>query len=441
MRLIIAALLAIGLVAPVSSAQQVVFRIPITGTIENGLAPYVSRALKTAREQGAVAAVLDIDTPGGRIDAAERIVDAIHGAGLPVIAFVNPRAYSAGAMIALATSGIYLQPSGVIGAATPVDGQGTKASEKIVSAMRAAFRALAEANELDPTIAEGMVDESIDIPGLKPAGKLLTLTADEAIRVGYGKGVAADLPAVLTAAGYAGAVIETVDVNWAEKLVRFFTNPVVSPLLLSLGMLGLIFEIKTGHFGIGGLVSLGALGLFFGSGALIGLAGWEEVILLGIGFVAIGIEVFVLPGFGVAGLLGLGLVGASIVLALVSGAPSGGDIVRALAILGAAAVITLAVLFAWIRHLPYSTRFRRVMLQDGHEAAEGYVSALPRADLVGKSGLAVTDLRPSGVAVFRDERVDVITEGDYVRQGTAVIVVRSDGYRHVVRAEAGTPAA
>jgi len=420
--------------------ESVVYRVPISGTIENGLAPFVSRVLREAREAGAKAAILDIDTPGGRIDAAERIVDAIRGAGIPVYAFVNPRAYSAGAMIALAAGGIYMQPGGVLGAATPVDGQGTKASEKIVSAMRAAFRALAEANGLDPRIAEGMVDESIEIEGVKPAGRLLTLTTDEALALGYAKGTAADFDAVLTAVGVAGARVATPAMNWAEYIVRFLTNPVVSPLLLSLGMLGLVFEIKAGHFGIGGLISLTSLGLFFGSGMLIGLAGWEEIIMLGLGFVAIGIEVFVLPGFGVAGILGLGLIGGSMVLALLSGMPTSGDVGRALAILGAAAVITAAVLFAWIRHLPHSLRFRRVLLQEGLAPAEGYISAAPRADLVGKTGTAFTDLRPSGVAVIADERIDVVTEGDYVPQGSPVTVVRSDGYRHVVRGGAGPDA-
>lgn len=416
------------------SQEQLVSRIPISGPIEPGVAPYVARALRVAKAAGARAAVLDIDTPGGRIDAAERIIDAVRGAGLPVYAFVNPRAYSAGAMVALATRGIYMTPGAVIGAATPVDGQGTKASEKIVSAMRGEFRALAEARGLDPKVAEGMVDESVDIPGVKEAGKLLTLTTDEALRLGYAEGVVADVSALVAAVGLAPARVETIAPNWAEMVVRFLTSPLVSPLLLSLGMLGLIFEIKAGHFGIGALASLTSLGLFFGSGVILGLAGWEEVILLALGFVALGVEVFILPGFGVAGVIGLGLVTASIVLALVGTAPTGGDLVQAGAILVTALIITASVLFAWIRHIPHSARFRKVMLQDGHAAVDGYVSAPSRGDLVGQSGQAVTDLRPSGTAEIGAERVDVVTEGEYVPMGAPVTVLRSEGYRHIVRA-------
>ena len=290
---------------------QQVYRIPVTGTIENGLAPFIARSLREAAEAGAKAAILDLDTPGGRVDAAERIVDAVRGSSIPVYAFVNPRAFSAGAMIALATKGIYMVPGGVMGAATPVDGGGTKAPEKYVSAMRAEFRALAEANGLDPRIAEGMVDETIDIPGVKPAGQLLTLSTSEALQVGFAKAEVRDLDGVLEAVMLDGSQLVTADPNWAELLVRFFTHPMVSPLLLSLGMLGLIFEIKSGAFGLGGLVSLASLGLFFGSHLLLGLAGWEEVLLLGIGLIALGVEVFLLPGFGVAGIVGIVLITGS----------------------------------------------------------------------------------------------------------------------------------
>lgn len=416
-------------------AAQTVIRIPVTGTIENGLAPYVARALREAAERGAVAVVLDLDTPGGRVDAAERIADAVRGSALPVHAYVNPRAFSAGALIALAArGGIWMREGAVIGAATPVDGQGTKAPEKYVSAMRGEFRALAESNGLDPRIAEGMVDESIDIPGVKPAGQLLTLSTQEALKHGYAKGTAADLPALLTALNLGSARVEVIDPNWAEQVVRFLTNPLVAPMLLSLGMLGLVFEIKSGAFGLGGLLSLGSLGLFFGSHMIIGLAGWEELLLLGLGIIALGIEVFVLPGFGVAGILGLAAIGGAVVLALLGSSPTSVDFLQAGAILAGSLVITAAVFIAWFRHLPNSGRFGGLLLRSATHASEGYISGDPRQDLIGKEGLAVTDLRPAGTVVVADERIDVVSEGSFVQAGSPVVVVRSDGYRHVVRA-------
>jgi len=426
-------LLALALV-PAAWGQELVVRIPVTGTIENGLAPFVARALKEAARANASAAILDLDTPGGRVDAAERIVDAVRASPIPVYAFVNPRAFSAGAFIALAANGIYMTPGGVLGAATPVDGSGNKAPEKYVSAMRAEFRALAEARGLDPRIAEAMVDETLEIPNLKPAGKLLTLSTGEAISVGFAKGEVNDITALLAAVGLPGATVMQISPNWAELLVRFLTNPVVSPLLLSLGMLGLLFEIKAGAFGLGGLVSLTALGLFFGSHLLLGLAGWEEILLLGVGLIALGVEVFLLPGFGVAGILGIVLIASSMLLALLGASPTGADVLQAAAVLAASLVVTGAVLFGWLRHLPNSTRWNGLLLRHSTDASAGFISAPQRGELVGRTGVALTDLRPSGTGVFDDERLDVVTEGEFVHSGSSITVLRSDGYRHVVRA-------
>jgi len=410
-----------------------VYRVGVSGVVEMGLAPYVSRSLREAQAAGAVAAFLDIDTPGGRIDAAERIADAVRNAGIPVYAYVNPRALSAGALIAMSTNGIYMRPGAVIGAATPVDGQGVKASEKMVSAMRAEFRAVAEQRGLDPKLAEAMVDENMEIPGLVGKGQLLTLSTGEAVRLRFAKGEVSDDQALLKAIGYPDAQVVTTEPNWAEGLVRFLTNPLVAPLLLSLGILGLVFEIKTGAFGLGGIVSLTALGLFFGSSLILGLAGWEEILLLGLGVIALAVEIFILPGFGVAGILGILAIIGSMVLAMMGAAPTTGDIAQALAVLGASLFITAAVIYAWFRHLPSSGRFRGLLLQGSVQRSEGFVSAPSRGDLIGLDGVALTDLRPSGTARVGEERLDVVTEGGFIAEGSRVRIVQSDGYRHVVR--------
>ena len=412
----------------------VVYRIPVSGVVENGLAPYVARSLKEAESSGAAAAFLDIDTPGGRIDAAERIADAVRAARIPVYGFVNPRAYSAGALIAISTNGIYMRPGAVIGAATPVDGQGTRASEKMVSAMRAEFRSMAEQRGLDPKLAEAMVDENVEIPGVVKKGQLLTLSTNEAVRLKFAKAQVADEAALLKAINLPEAQVITTEPNWAEGIVRFLTNPLVAPLLLSLGILGLVFEIKTGAFGLGGILSLASLGLFFGSSFILGLAGWEEILLLGLGAIALAVEVFVLPGFGVAGVLGTLAIVASMVLAMIGARPSTGDLAQALAVLGASLFITMAVIYAWLRHLPNSGRFSGLLLRGSVHKSQGFVSAPNRGDLIGLDGIAVTDLRPSGTARVGQERIDVVTEGEYVPQGSRVQVVQSDGYRHVVRA-------
>lgn len=432
-RLQLLTLAALALAVPAVAQTPVVYRIAVTGTVENGLAPYVARSLREAEAAGAAAAYLDIDTPGGRVDAAERISDAVRRSPVPVYAFVNPRAFSAGALIAISAKEVYMRPGGVIGAATPVDGGGQRAPEKMVSAMRAEFRAVAEERGLDPRIAEAMVDEAVEIPDVVAKGQLLTLTSGEARQVGYARAEVADEDALLEAIGLGGAEVVAVEANWAELVVRFLTNPLVSPLLLSLGLLGLVLEIKSGAFGLGGLVSLASLGLFFGSSFVLGLAGWEEVLLLGLGLMALAVEVFVLPGFGVAGVLGLAAVAGAIVLAMMGAAPTAGDVAQALAILGASLAITAAVAYAWLRHVPNSDRWAGLFLRGGMTQSEGYISAVPRSDLVGQEGVAVTDLRPAGAATIAGERVDVVTEGEFLSRGSPVRVLRSDGYRHVVR--------
>lgn len=412
---------------------QTVYRLPVHGVIENGLAPYLARGFEAAEAAGASVVVLDIDTPGGRIDAAQRIVDAIRASKVRTVAWVAPRAYSAGAMVALAADEIWMREGAVLGAATPVDGSGTRAPEKIVSAMRAEFRALAEQRGYDPRLAEAMVDETVGAPGLAATGQLLTLTTQQAVSAGFAKGVAETPEALLIALGVGGASMITPDVTWAEHVVRFLTNPVVAPLLLSLGVLGVIFELKAGAFGVGALVSMASIGLFFGSHFLLGLAGWEEVLLLGLGLIFLAVEAFILPGFGVAGVLGLLALATAAVLAMLGVLPTTGDLVQAVAVLGAALFISVAVLFAWIRHLPHSTKYVGLLLHDHTASRGGYIAGAVRDDLIGKEAVAITDLRPSGAAEVEGERLDVVTEGEYLNAGARVRIVRSDGYRHIVR--------
>ena len=426
-------LLALGsLGVPAASLTGQVVRIPIEGTIDKGLGPFVTRSLEEAGEAGAQFAIIDINTPGGRIDAAWQIVDAIQDSRIPVHAYVD-RALSAGAMIALAAQTIYVTPGATIGAATPVTGEGVKASEKMVSAMRSEFRALAEARGLDPRIAEAMVDEEIEIPGVVEAGKLLTLSAEEAIDLGYAQGEAASLEQLLAELGAPGAEITTTRPNWAEMIVRFFTNPVVAPLLLTLGFLGLLFEVKTPGFGFGGAAGLVGLGLFFGAHLLVGLAGWEELMLVGAGLVLIAVEVFVIPGFGFAGTAGILAMGAGIVLAMLGRFPTLADLSTALTVVLVSMAITAIFTYAFLRHLKWSRRLGGIFLREATTKEAGYISGDVRADLVGIKGKAATDLRPAGTGVFGEERLDVVSEGPWIGAGETIEVLSSEGYRHVVR--------
>jgi membrane-bound serine protease (ClpP class) len=444
-----AALLVVGLVGLPSNAHAqdapLVFRVPVTGVVEMGLAPFIERAIREAEDAGVSVVVLDIDTPGGRVDSAERIADAISDSNVPVYAFVNRRAFSAGALISLATRGIYMRPGSVIGAATPVDGSGTKASEKIVSAMRSEMRALAEAQGLDPAVAEAMVDESLAIPDVVEAGQLLTLTTEEAVRIGYASRTE-DFGTLLEDLGVAGAEVTDVGVNWAERIVRFFSHPVVSPFLLTLGFLGLVIEIKTATFGLAGLAGVLSLSLFFGSHLILGLAGWEDLLLVGAGVLFVTAEVLVIPGFGLFGILGIAGIAGGIYMSLLGSLPAAEDFSRAGSVLTTTLVLLLVTGWALLRHLPKSTRLFQsgIFLGTRTDRAIGYESSEKRTDLLGTEGVTATDLRPSGVGIFRDERVDIVSESEWIEEGTPVRVVSAEGYRQVVRpirGPGGDPAA
>jgi len=411
-----------------------IFQIPIHGDIELGLAPFVERSLEEARSAGAAAVILDIETPGGRVDAAQRIANAVGDAGVPVYAFVNRHAYSAGAMIALAADRVFMRVGSVMGAATPVVGSGEKAPEKIVSAMRSQMRALAETRGLDPRVAEAMVDEDIEIDGVVEAGKLLTLTASEAVDLGYASEVD-DLQGLVATLGLTGSPILTMHVNWAERVVRFLSNPIVAPFLLSLGFLGLIAEIKTPGLGLAGFAGLLSLGLFFGSHLILGLAGMEDMILLGVGVILIAVEVFLVPGFGLFGVLGgIGVIGG-VYMSMIGGFPTLPDFAQAGVVLSTSVLIILITTWALLRHLPQSSRLARsgVFLLTKGERREGWASSKARPDLVGLEGVAVTDLRPAGTVLIGEERMDAVSESEWIEEETEVRVVSSEGYRLVVR--------
>jgi membrane-bound serine protease (ClpP class) len=415
--------------------RLLVYRIPVTGVIELGIAPFIRRALREADKAGARAAILDVNTLGGRVDAALEIVDAIGEAQTPVYAFVHPRAISAGALISVAADSIFMTPDGLIGASTVVEGEGQMASEKAQSAMRAQYRALAERRGVDPRIGEAMVDANIAIPGVVDSGKLLTLTADEAVRVGYAIEIAS-FDALLDTLGLRDAEIRVARVNWAEGLVRFLTHPVVAAILLPLGVLGLTMELKAPGFGFAGGFGFLALALFFGSHIIVGLAGWEDVILLLAGVGLLGLEIFVIPGFGVAGIVGLLCVGSAIFLALLGDLRTWHDVMRATGTFASSVLIFAAALYLVVRQLPKSERHMGILLKAATTKDEGFVSGDARSDLVGAVGTALVDLRPSGTARFGDQRMDVVSESGFVAKGQRVRVVRAEAYRLVVTPDA-----
>jgi membrane-bound serine protease (ClpP class) len=251
-----------------------------------GLAALLERAVREADAAGAAALVLVIDTPGGRLDAVLRMRDALLGAATPTVAFVDRDAFSAGALVAIAAERLWLAPGAVLGAATPVLGDGGAADEKTVSAVRAVFRATALERGRDPVVAEAMVDPAVAVDGLVAAGSLLTLDLAQAQAFGYADGIAADVPALLAALDLADREVVRVVPALAERLVRVLTSGIVAGLLLSVGIWLLVGDVLGGGgLGLGALLGSLAIATFLFGHLLAGLAGWEAVLLVVAGVV------------------------------------------------------------------------------------------------------------------------------------------------------------
>ncbi len=418
--------------------------VPIKGTIDLGLAPFIERALSEASDASVV--IFDVDTFGGRVDAAVKIRDRLLSAKVTTVAFVNRRAISAGALISLAADYIVFTPGGSMGAATPVQmsgGQAKPVAEKMVSYMRSEMRATAEAKGRNGDLAEAMVDADVEISGVSKKGKLLTLTTDKAKETGLSNANADDLKDLLSKLGLEKAEQVKPETNWAEQVARFLTDPVVSGLLMSLGMLGLLLELYQPGFGITGIIGLVCLMLFFGGHMVVDLAGWEEVALFGAGIIALGIEVFVLPGFGVAGVIGITLIALALMMALM-GLPLGvswdlGLVNSALTTVMLSLLGTVVGMLLLMRYLPSASFGKWLVLQTTLGSAEAAVIdeeyTAPPVDwarFLGSTGHATTDLRPAGKARLEGEVVDVVSEGPYIERGDPVRVVQVEGVRVVV---------
>ena len=426
---------------PAQSSSPVVYVIAIEGVIDLGLSPFLARTLREAEEAGAAAVLLDINTFGGRVDAAVAMRDALLNSPVRTIAFVNQRAISAGALIALACHTVIMTTGGTIGAAAPVVGGGTgetqPADEKSVSYVRSEFRATAETRNRPAVIAEAMVDADVEIAGLIEKGKLLTLTTSQALEHKVADLSADTLVAALAASGIPDADIRTARQTWAETLVRFLTHPVISSLLMTVGLLGLIVEIRTPGFAVPGTVGLLSLGLFFWGHWIVQLAGWEELLLVSLGVVLVAIEVFVLPGFTVAGLAGIVALVTGLGMTLVGAGATSNAIIVALGRVAISILVAMAAAFALLRLLPRLPFGRRLVLETGMRTDLGYVSA-PESDRqwLGRTGTALSPLRPAGIAEIDGARVDVVSDGGFIDAGTPILVTRVDGNRIVVRASA-----
>jgi len=404
---------------PAAADGPTVWVVELEGEVNSGQAAYLARALRAAEAAGAVGVVLEISSTGGTLEAALSMYDRITSTALPTVAWVRDRAWSAAALVALAAERLYMAPGSSMGAAEP-----RPAEEKYVSAMRAAMAAAAEQRGRDPEVARAMVDAAVTIPGLVEAGKILTLTAAQAQEIGFSDGTAPDLAVLLARLGWRDLPLMRTRQTWAERAAGLVTHPLVAPLLLSLGLVAAITELITPGWGVAGLLALTCFGLFFGGHLLAGFAGWESVLLFAAGLGLLAAEAAA-PGFGLFGLSGIVALAVAIYMASASGVQAVRTLAVGLVSAGAASVVLLRVAArrGWLL---------RFTLRTALTSKKGYVARPSTADLLGRKGIAVTPLRPAGVALIGDRRVDVVTEGSFLEAGTRVKVVKVEGPRIVV---------
>ena len=423
-----------------SAHAQTVYRVhlKLEGMIDPGVAAFVERVIAEADETEADAIVFEIDTFGGRVDAATVIRDAILDAETLTIAFINKRAISAGALISLACDKIVMTQASTMGATTPVDATGTKASDKVTSYMRAEMRATAERTGRDVKIAEAMVDERVDVPGLSAeAGRPATLTTEQALNYQMADETAETLIELLRIYDLGEAEVVEVELNWAEHVLRLLTHPIVTSILLAVAMFGLIAEVRTPGWGLGGTLALVALGLFFGSHLIVHLAEWQELALFAVGATLLVVELVAIPGFGIVGLLGIGAMIASVVIAQLGDFQlwSFDEIASVIGRLAGSMIGAFVLSLIALRSLPKFAAFNRLILHNEIRAADGYTSSSRKTDedLLGKEGVTVSYLRPSGIALFEGQRLTVIAEGEFIEAQRPVKVVEARGSRVVVK--------
>ncbi|WP_370875607.1 NfeD family protein [Bacillus chungangensis] len=395
--------------------EDVVFVVPIEQNVEKGLHAFLKRAIHLAEEEQAKAIIFDINTPGGAVTAASDIGDLFQSTSLRKVAFVNSNALSAGAFISLAADEIYMVPHATIGAAAIIDNEGNTAGEKAESYWREKMVAVADLHQRDLEIAVAMTNKT----------KPLTLTADKAYQVGYSEGTVKNLDDLLIKLKLENATVKSVDETFAEKLARFITDPIVVPILLSIASLGLVLELYSPGFGLPGTMGISALLLFFYGHLVAGLAGYESLILFLIGIGLIILEFFIVGG--IAGIIGTIAVITSVFLA-------GENVLNMAISVLIALFLTAIVLIIMVKVFGKRMKFfKKIILTESTNAESGYVSNVNRIELIGRTGLTITPLRPAGTITIDDERIDVVSEGGFLDKGISVKVIKVEGSRIVVR--------
>lgn len=413
--------------------QTKVFVMELKAEIDPRTNRYTQLALEEASAQNADIIIIEMDTYGGAVTDADEIRTMIMEYPAPVWVFINKDAASAGALISIAADSIYMAKGASIGAATVVTQTGEAAPDKYQSYMRSIMRSTAESSGRDPQIAEAMVDENIEIEGITQAGEVITFSTSEAIKYGFSEGQVGSIEEILDRNGIEDYELITFEVGTAEKVISFFINPFISGILILIIIGGLYFELQTPGVGFPIIASLFALVLYLIPYYLNGLAENWEIIAFFVGLALIAAEVFVIPGFGIAGISGLFLTIGSLILIMVNNDFFNFEFVPADQVLKAVLATiagmlgSLVAIFAGGMRFANSQAFKRVSLEDIQDSKQGYTANFRTESYIGKTGTAYTVLRPSGKVLIDNEIYDAYSRGDYIPQGSKIEVVDDRG--------------
>ena len=444
----------------VSGSKTLIYTFAIKDNIAAPTWRITQLAFEEAQALEADAVILHLNTYGGEVSAADSIRTKLLNAPMPVYVFIDDNAASAGALIAIACDSIYMRPGGKIGAATVVNQTGEQVPDKYQSYMRATMRATAEAHgkdtlitgsdtllswHRDPAIAEAMVDPKLYVEGVSDTGQVLTFTASEAITHGYCEGTAASIEEVISKLGIEEYELRSYSPTGLDKMIGFLINPMISGILIMIIIGGIYFELQSPGIGFALGASILAALLYFAPLYLEGMAENWELILFIVGFILIMVEIFAIPGFGVAGVAGIIAVITGLTLSLVDNVvfedpeftgEGLGILMKSLSLV-LVSVLAGVIFSLWAtRKLLTTTAFGKLSLTSEQLTEDGFIGVeTEQQSLVGEKGVAHTVLRPSGRVMIQDKLYDAISEYGFIEKDEAIRVIRYEtGQVYVVKA-------
>ncbi|MCO4294787.1 nodulation protein NfeD [Solitalea sp. MAHUQ-68] len=435
--LILFFLISISLLAQTPGKQKV-YQFRIGEEIAPAAWRKTKQAYAEAEKLNANLVVIDMNTYGGMLDMADSIRTKILESPIKTVVFINNNAASAGALIAIACDKIYMRNAASIGAASVVNQSGEIMPEKYQSYMRSLMRATAEANGRDPKIAEAFVDSNTIIEGVKTKGTVLTFTTSEAIEHKYCDGKAESIYEVLKQENVSDYQIIKQQQTWVDHVIDFLTKPAISGVLILLIIAGIYFELQAPGIGFALGVAVVAALLFFAPLYLQGLAANWEILLFVVGILLLLAEILVIPGFGVAGILGIIFIICGLTFSLVANnrfdfSLSGGKLMSSFIIVIVSIIGSIILALVFGKNLFNSRLFQHAILKDEQKASEGYISSIQKINLTGQTGIALTDLRPAGKILIENDRYDALSDGEFIIKGTKVVVIKHETISIFVR--------